>query len=202
MLEHGNMVTGEDLDLSGMLTLAARRHRVIAIDRPGFGYSDRPHRAMWTPAAQAHLLRQALAALDIDRPIVLGRSFGTAVPLGWRRITRGAVSGPVVLSGNYHPTLRADALISGASALPVIGDVIRYTVSPIVSTMMLPLQFKAMFSPLSPPAWFADSFALEWRRALADPCGEPGRRCHGAGGPGDVSPVSRPGYAHRNHGGH
>jgi pimeloyl-ACP methyl ester carboxylesterase len=84
VLEHGNMVTAEDFDLSGVLTSAARRHRVIAIDRPGFGYSDRPHVAMWTPAAQAHLLRQALAALDIDRPIVLGHSFGAAVALGWR----------------------------------------------------------------------------------------------------------------------
>jgi hypothetical protein len=53
----------------------------------------------------------------------------------------------------------ADALLSRASALPVIGDVIRYPVSPIVSTITLPLQFKAMFSPLSPPGPFADSFA-------------------------------------------
>jgi hypothetical protein len=69
------------------------------------------------------------------------------------------VSGLVLLSGHYHPTLRADALLSGASALPVIGDVIRYTVSPVVGAMMLPLLFKAMFSPLSPPGRFADSFA-------------------------------------------
>jgi alpha-beta hydrolase superfamily lysophospholipase len=43
VLLHGNVVTAEDFDTSGVLDLLARRHRVIAFDRPGFGYSERPH---------------------------------------------------------------------------------------------------------------------------------------------------------------
>ena len=43
VLLHGNVVTAEDFRTSGVLELLARRHRVIAFDRPGFGYSDRPH---------------------------------------------------------------------------------------------------------------------------------------------------------------
>ena len=43
VLLHGNVVTAEDFDTSGVLDLIAKRHRVIAFDRPGFGYSDRPH---------------------------------------------------------------------------------------------------------------------------------------------------------------
>ena len=51
VLLHGNVVTAEDFVLSGVLDRVARRHRVLAFDRPGFGFSDRPHGSMWTPAA-------------------------------------------------------------------------------------------------------------------------------------------------------
>ena len=59
VLLHGNVVTAEDYLWSGVLDRVAERHRVVAIDRPGFGYSDRPHGRLWTPAAQASLLRHA-----------------------------------------------------------------------------------------------------------------------------------------------
>src|SRR5512143_7078 len=62
VLLHGNMVTAEDFQTSGVFDLVARRHRVIAFDRPGFGYSDRPHGSAWSARAQADLLRDALDA--------------------------------------------------------------------------------------------------------------------------------------------
>jgi alpha-beta hydrolase superfamily lysophospholipase len=78
---HGNVVTAEDFDLSGLLSLASERQcHVVAFDRPGFGYSDRPRRAMWTPARQADLFRQAFVKLGIERPVV-GHSLGTLVAL-------------------------------------------------------------------------------------------------------------------------
>jgi hypothetical protein len=64
-------VTAEDCDLSGLLDLASERQcHDVAFDRPGFGYSDRPRGAMWTPAQQADLFRQAFARLGIERPVV------------------------------------------------------------------------------------------------------------------------------------
>ena len=36
VLLHGNMVTAEDFDTSGVLDLVATQHRVIAFDRPGW----------------------------------------------------------------------------------------------------------------------------------------------------------------------
>ena len=41
VLLHGNVVTAEDFQTSGVLDLLATQHHVIAFDRPGFGYSDR-----------------------------------------------------------------------------------------------------------------------------------------------------------------
>ena len=81
VLLHGNVVTAEDFDTSGVLDLVAKRHRVIAFDRPGFGYSDRPHGSAWSAGTQAELIRDAFAVLGINRPIVLGHSWGAAVAL-------------------------------------------------------------------------------------------------------------------------
>jgi hypothetical protein len=72
---HGNVVTAEDCELSGLLDLASERQcHVVAFDRPGFGYSDRPRGVMWTPARQADLFRQAFPRLGIERPVVVGHS--------------------------------------------------------------------------------------------------------------------------------
>src|SRR6185437_11119526 len=108
ILIHGNVVTAEDFDLSGLLDLVAERHRVVAFDRPGFGYSDRPHGAAGTPAAQADLLRRAFERLGIERPVVLGHSWGALVALALALNHPHAVRGLVLLSGYYYPNLRAD----------------------------------------------------------------------------------------------
>ena len=42
VLLHGNGSMIEDFQSSGLIELAARKYRVIAFDRPGFGHSDRP----------------------------------------------------------------------------------------------------------------------------------------------------------------
>ena len=39
VLVHGNVVTAEDWVMSGVFDRIARNHRVIAFDRPGYGYS-------------------------------------------------------------------------------------------------------------------------------------------------------------------
>ena len=156
---HGNVVTAEDFKLSGLLDLAAERHcRVVAFDRPGFGYSDRPLGAMWPPDRQADLLGRALVRLGIDRPIVVGHSWGTLVALALALDHPDAVSALVLLSGYYHPTLRADVPLFSLPAIPFIGDLTRYTVGPLLGAAFLPLVAKGMFSPLSVPERFAKGF--------------------------------------------
>jgi len=158
ILIHGNVVTAEDFDLSGLLDLVAERHRVVAFDRPGFGYSDRPHGAAGTPAAQADLLRRAFERLGIERPVVLGHSWGALVALALALNHPHAVRGLVLLSGYYYPNLRADVPLLSLAAIPLIGDVLRYTISPLIGAAMLPLNFKLMFAPAPVPDRFAKGF--------------------------------------------
>ena len=149
------MVTAEDFQTSGVLDLLARRHRVIAFDRPGFGYSDRPHGSAWSARKQAELLREAFVILGINRPVVLGHSLGAAVALALALNHADAVKALVLLSGYYYPSLRADVLLSSPAAIPIIGDLLRYSISPLLGKLMQPLLLKGMFAPLPVPASFA-----------------------------------------------
>ena len=158
VLLHGNVVTAEDWVLSGVLDRVAERHRVIAFDRPGYGYSERPQGSAWTAASQAELLLRAFARLGIERPVVVGHSWGTNVALAIALADPAAVRGLVLISGYYNPTLRADALLVAPVAVPVVGDVLRYTVSPLFGAATLPLLIKGMFAPLPVPERFKEGF--------------------------------------------
>src|SRR4029079_14186072 len=72
VLLHGNGATLADMEISGLVARAGLRRRVIAFDRPGFGYSERPRGTVWTPAAQAALLADALQRMGIDEAVVVG----------------------------------------------------------------------------------------------------------------------------------
>jgi pimeloyl-ACP methyl ester carboxylesterase len=160
VLLHGNVVTAEDFAYSGLLDLAAERHRVIAFDRPGMGYSDRPNGKLWTPGAQADLLRRAFDRLAVERPVVVGHSLGAMVAAALALDHPEAVRGLVLLSGYFYPTARADVALASPPAIPVLGDVFRYTVSPLVGRALLPAVIKGMFTPRQVPADFAEDFPL------------------------------------------
>ena len=55
--------------------------RVIAVDRPGSGYSTRPASADPRLRAQGDLMAKVIGALNLDRPLVVGHSLGGAVAL-------------------------------------------------------------------------------------------------------------------------
>jgi hypothetical protein len=69
------------------------------------------------------------------------------------------VAGLVLLSGYYFWTLRPDVLLVMAGALPVLGDVLRYTISPLLGWLQMPLLKWAMFSPARVPARFQAEYS-------------------------------------------
>jgi pimeloyl-ACP methyl ester carboxylesterase len=76
ILIHG---LGDDADTwRHVLLPLARRHRVIALDLPGFGRSDHPRRA-YTLAFYARTVASLLAKLGIAQAALAGSSLGAAI---------------------------------------------------------------------------------------------------------------------------
>ncbi len=76
ILLNGNGSMVQDWLVSGLFDRLRRAYRVIAIDRPGYGHTERRRDRVWTPYAQAELVRRTLAHLGVEKPIVLGHSLG------------------------------------------------------------------------------------------------------------------------------
>ena len=62
----------------------------------------------------------------------------------------------VLLSGYYYPSLRLDAPMSSPPAIPIIGDLLRYTVAPLIGRMLWPALVKRIFSPAKVPDSFRE----------------------------------------------
>jgi len=154
VLLHGNGSMIQDFETSGLIDLAAKNYRVIVFDRPGFGHSDRPRNVVWTPAAQAELINSALERLGVSHAIVLGHSWGASVAVALALTYPNLVKGLVLASGYYYPSLRPDVVAMSAPAVPLVGDVLRYTISPIVSRVMWPLLMTTIFGARSVPKKF------------------------------------------------
>jgi pimeloyl-ACP methyl ester carboxylesterase len=158
VLLHGNTVTLDDWIVSGVFDLVAVSRRVVAFDRPGFGYSERPRHRSWTPAAQAHLLRRACRRLGVERPVLVGHSWGTLVALAWALRVPEEVAGLVLVSGYYYPSTRLDAALVTPATLPLLGDLLNHTVAPPLTHITLPRTFRTMFAPRPVPDRFRDVF--------------------------------------------
>jgi pimeloyl-ACP methyl ester carboxylesterase len=160
VLLHGNGSMIQDFMSSGLVDLLAQDNRVVCFDRPGFGYSQRPRFRIWSAPAQAALLLKALHQLGVREPVVLGHSWGAlvAIALGMRKDY--PVRGLVLASGYYFPTFRWDVWLMSAPAIPVLGDLVSYTVAPIISWAILPATFRKIFAPRSVPQRFKREFPI------------------------------------------
>lgn len=154
VLFHGNGSMIQDFASSGLIDLAAENYRVIVFDRPGFGHSLRPRNVVWTPEAQADLFKNALDRLSVQRAIVLGHSWGASVAVALAVRHPSSVEALVLASGYYFPTARADVAASLLPAIPGLGDIIGYTISPILSRLMWPGMLRKIFGPRSVPEKF------------------------------------------------
>ncbi|GAO40527.1 putative hydrolase [Sphingomonas changbaiensis NBRC 104936] len=152
---HGMAALVQDLLGSGLIDRAAERYRVIAFDRPGYGYSDRPRGTMWTPEAQAALIRAALVKLGIERPLVLGHSWGTLPALALALDHPDEVAGLVLLAGPYFPVKRPDPVLLALPSVPVVGTLLANTATPLLARAARNRVVKQIFAPNPVPPEFA-----------------------------------------------
>lgn len=161
VLVHGNGTMAEDFAICGLIDRLATRYRVIALDRPGFGYTGRPRHRVWTATAQAALLQRVLEQLSVERPLVVGHSWGTIVALALAAEGRCALRGLVLLSGSYFPGHRGDAALIAPLAVPGLGDAARALVPAKVGAALVEQSFRQVFWPQPVPPRFRARFRVE-----------------------------------------
>ena len=94
----------------------------------------------------------------MESPVVVGHSWGTLAAQALALADPAAARGLVLVSGYYYPTVRADALLVAPAAVPVLGDVLRHTISPLFGAATLRLLLEGMFAPLPVPERFQQGF--------------------------------------------
>ncbi|MEM6887792.1 MAG: alpha/beta hydrolase [Pseudomonadota bacterium] len=144
------------------------RYRVIAVDRPGHGWSDRAdgyggalNLKAEPPALQARLLRRAVAQLGVTKPVVVGHSYGGAVALAWAVDSPDKTAALVLLGaasmpwpGSLDPIYRINASLPGSLlAVPLISALvpssyIDRSVNGIFAPQEMPAGYLAHFGPL------------------------------------------------------
>ena len=153
VLLHGNGSMLQDPAIA-LVDRLADRHRVLAFDRPGFGYSDRPKNITWTPEAQMQLILEALRRLGVERPVLYGHSWGACLVVTFAVYHPDQIRGVVAASGYYFPNRRLDAAIAVLNVAPAIGPVVRNTLGPVLGALTGRGAVKALFSPNPIPPTF------------------------------------------------
>ena len=132
---------------------------VIAFDRPGHGWSERGA-DMASPTAQAQLIRNALRELGIERPVILGHSWGGAVAAAYAVQFGDEISGVVPLSGALFPWPGGIAWYHDVIAMPVVGSVFLRTLITPAAQMLAPAGVAATFKPNEAPEGYAEAIGL------------------------------------------
>lgn len=132
----------------------ARGHEVIALDRPGLGFSGRARRARRLQG-QAAMLREALAALGVGPAILVGHSYGGALALAWALDMPQSVAGLVVIGAPSQPRGRL-GLMNGLLASHLTGPIVARQVPEPIADRLVGNALVRIFSPQPvPPGYLA-----------------------------------------------
>jgi len=162
VLIHGN--PGSCQDWSRLYAPIASRYRAIAFDRPGHGHSDRPNHRPITVEVQAEMLNAALTHLQIERPIVVGHSWGGSLALVYALQYPEAISGVVLLAPAAYESDDGVSFLSKLPGWPVIGDVLNFLFTPLLGPWLVRTDIAKAFAPDPVPKKYLRHVLAEWTR--------------------------------------
>jgi pimeloyl-ACP methyl ester carboxylesterase len=151
VLIHGASGNLGDLKLALGDRLAQTR-RVVLVDRPGHGWSDRPGgRTDASPARQAALIAQALDGIGLDRFVLVGHSLGGTVAAAFARAYPERVAGLVLLAAVTHPWPGGLDWHYNVGATPVVGAAFARAAALPIGEVLLEMGARAVFLPQQMP---------------------------------------------------
>ena len=160
VLLHGASGNLEDMRLALGEKLAAS-HRVVLIDRPGHGWSERlGGDADASPGRQATLIAEALEKIGITRSIIVGHSWSGALATAYALRYPDRTAGLVLIAPVTHPWPGGIAWYYNVSTLPVIGTLFAHTVVLPLGLMLMESACKGVFAPEKRPDDYVSRAAI------------------------------------------
>ena len=160
VLIHGN--PGSCQDWSRLYVPISRRYRAVAFDRPGHGHSERPNHRPITVEVQAEMLHAALVQLRIERPLVVGHSWGGSLALVYALKFPDEISGLVLLAPAAYESDDGVSFLSKLPGWPVIGDVLNFLFTPLLGPWLVRTDIAKAFAPDPVPEKYLRHVLAEW----------------------------------------
>ncbi|MEM9063408.1 MAG: alpha/beta hydrolase [Pseudomonadota bacterium] len=161
VLIHGASGNIRDWTLSIFPRLTTR-HDTIAIDRPGFGYSDRLPDYGWRLSDQIAHMRATLGALGVDRYVLAGHSYGGSLAMRWALDHPNEVAGLCLISAPVMDWggggIGAHYHIGGR---PFVGDILAEQARFLGGGGFLPKAIATVFKPQPVPDGYLEDGGVE-----------------------------------------
>ncbi len=149
VLLHGASASLRDFT-AGIIDSLAVNHRVIAFDRPGYGYSERPIEAWPDPSRQADLFHIALQRLGVDKPVMVGHSWAGSVVLAYMLNHPEDVLGGILLAGAVNSWKGGVSWPVNIAGVPLVGELFSATMVFPLGQFLLDTMIDGVFHPEAP----------------------------------------------------
>ena len=163
VLIHGFRGSAYDFEVS--ITKQLARHlRVVAFDRPGHGYSDPVADDEHSLFVEARRLHEAVNALRLERPLLVGYSLGAAVALAYADAYADEVGGVVAIAGHVMPYRVHVGPLAFLASRPWFGGVVSHTLLvPVGRLIGRGILRRACFPQPIPPSYSDASLSMALR---------------------------------------
>lgn len=152
VMVHG--ILGGMRNFADLAEAMARDHRVIMIDRPGWGHSS-----VYQPRPDIQLQGEIIAGLidrlGLDRPVVVGHSMGGAVALALGLAHPDKVRGLALIAPYTQPVDGPPEAFKAMNVPPAISGLIAWTLATPMGMRTGKTKSAMVFSPDPVPADFA-----------------------------------------------
>lgn len=159
---HGNPGSHQDYSMT-VLGEAAHSYRALAFDRPGHGYSERRNGRSTTVEVQARLLSEALRKLGVEKPLIVGHSWGGAMALAMALHHEDDLSGLVLLAPAAYAS-GAPQWWAALPHLPVLGSVFLKVLTPLIGRRLIKDSLRDAYFPEPVQEDYLQAAELLWTR--------------------------------------
>ena len=155
VLIHGASGNLRDFTFS-LVDKLADRYRVTAFDRPGLGYTERVNPDGTTLIEQATLLADASDQLGLQKPMVLGQSYGGAVALAWAVERPDSLSALILLAAASNPWTSDLSLFYKVTSSSLGGATVVPALTAFVPNPVIDGAIESVFAPQKEPDGYAE----------------------------------------------